>query len=559
MNLAKRSSVIVIAMIMLGLAACKESRDGAVKKQETPSAPPTTSQPGHFPAFTDQVLAVVGPEQITRKALELEAVNRRYSSYRQRSAEEAYQRALENLMGMRLLYLGAVDEGYLRGTALAREIEVTKKIWLAGIYITEKLPERVTVTAKDFGDDVPESFDAVDASMIVFPSREEAEDAWAKISSGALKFEKAAERSIRPTREPGGRIGEIRRNSSYFTDRKQVKTIFGLSVGQMTSPFEGPLGWTIVRVNKKRDLSKQEIDSILLSARNKVIPGKVEAAKAEIAKRHRVDLFPGKLKGAAPDTTVAVLGKEKYSLLDFQTFRKTYEGQWTDPGSGDREKMLRLFGSHLAWAEEAREKGIDNEADVKERMKLFTVERTSNEVRNRLESGIKVSDDEAREYFKKKSDKYRGEDQAWIKTVFVNDEKIGAEVKSRAEKGEDFDSLMREFSVEKGKGEYGPITPKMIPGEFGVEVFSMREGDVSRVVKVGERFIVAKMIRFTKADKPVFAKVKNQVIADLRNEKVSPTVYGRLDELKKRYIPVVNEEGFRKFLKEKTKSPGGPR
>ncbi len=551
----------IAALSFLTLVSCVEPRDGAPKGKEVPvpSASEPAAPPGHFPPFTDQVLAIVGPERITRKALEYEVVNRRYSVFRRQSVEEACRRALENLMGMRLFYLGAVDDGILRGTALEREIEITKRVWLAGIYITEKIPRGIRITDKDLGDDIPSRWDTVDASIIVFSSREEASDIQAKIASGALTFEQAAARSIMRTRQPGGGIGEIRRNTSYFPNPEHVAMIFSLSPGQKTAPFEGPLGWTIVRVNGKRMLSRKEIDGFSLGPRNKALTEKTETLKKEILKRHDVRLFPEKLPGAAPETTVAILGQEKFSYNDLMTFRRLHGGRWMDPGAGDPEKSLNLFGNHLAWAEDARRKGVDLDPGIKERMILYTAERVSDEVRNRLEREITVTDKQAQEYFRSNPERFRGEDQAWIKAIFLKDEKIAGEVKARAEKGEDFVSLIREFSTEKSQEDFGPITRKMIPGEFGAEIFSMREGDVSRVLRAGENFVVAKMVRFKKAGKVTFAQVKDQVVARLRQEKVAPAVYGRLDELKKRFPAVVNEEEFGRFVKEqKIPSGGGP-
>ncbi len=115
-------------------------------------------------------------------------------------------------------------------------------------------------------------------------------------------------------------------------------------------------------------------------------------------------------------------------------------------------------------------------------------------------------------------------------------EKLAKDIKARADKGEDFAKLAKEFSDDPGSkdkgGEYTFPRGQMVP-EFEAAAFSMKPGQVSDLVETHYGYHIIKTLEKMPASKVDFEKAKPRIkdyLTSLEFRKVQP---GYFDKLKK--------------------------
>ncbi len=182
------------------------------------------------------------------------------------NSPEGRKAVLNQLIGNKLLLLDAKRNLYEAEPEFKAQLARLKDSLLTN-YAGEKAIASVKVTAKDVADYYEENKEkfmedeSVNASHILVDTEEQALEILAKINSGELSFENAAqEYSSCPSKAEGGNLGDFTRGQMV---PEFDKTVFDMQVGEVTStPVKTQFGYHLIKLNSKKEASAAPLESI---------------------------------------------------------------------------------------------------------------------------------------------------------------------------------------------------------------------------------------------------------------------------------------------------------
>ena len=126
-------------------------------------------------------------------------------------------------------------------------------------------------------------------------------------------------------------------------------------------------------------------------------------------------------------------------------------------------------------------------------------------------------------------------------------EQLGKKVKERAEKGEDFARLAKEFSEDPGSkdkgGEYVFARGEMVP-EFETAAFSLKTNQVSDLVETRFGFHIIKLLQKIPPEKVEFAKILPDLKEGLAKQETQKQVPDYFEKIKKEAnVEILNSNG----------------
>ncbi len=204
----------------------------------------------------DKILATVGNLAVTEAEVDefLAGLGQRGQAY---NNPEGRKIILEQLIGNKLLLLDA-RRNLIEGEADFRAQLAKLKDNLLVSYNTTKVIANVSVSDKE----VEEYYNAnkeqfvgdetVNASHILVESRESALEVLAKIKSGELSFEDAAQSfSSCPSKENGGNLGDFSKGQMV---PEFDSAVFAMQVGEITEePVRTQFGYHLIKLNSKNE------------------------------------------------------------------------------------------------------------------------------------------------------------------------------------------------------------------------------------------------------------------------------------------------------------------
>jgi peptidyl-prolyl cis-trans isomerase C len=205
----------------------------------------------------NKVLATVGAIQITAADVDefIMGLGQRGQMY---NNAEGRAMILDQIIDSKLLLLDA-RRNLLEGEAEFRAQLAKLKDNLLVNYAASKAVAAVTVAteaeAKAFYDENPDKFapqPTVNASHILVDSEEKATEILAKINSGDITFETAAEEySSCPSGKNGGSLGDFGRGQMVA---EFDSAVFSMQVGEITSaPVKTQFGYHLIKLNSKSE------------------------------------------------------------------------------------------------------------------------------------------------------------------------------------------------------------------------------------------------------------------------------------------------------------------
>ncbi len=167
---------------------------------------------------------------------------------------------------------------------------------------------------------------------------------------------------------------------------------------------------------------------------------------------------------------------------------------------------------------------------------------------SQIRDKLVITEDDISKYYQSHKKDYEKPGKAHIASIFLVPDspesrtqldelkKKGEEILARLKNGEDFGALAREFSngpgAEEG-GDLGDIKLADVDPKILKVINSLKEGEVSSLIDMGNRLQIIKLIKMNKNDLIPLDKVRDSIYETLYNKKLEKRYEAYMAELKK--------------------------
>jgi parvulin-like peptidyl-prolyl isomerase len=152
-----------------------------------------------------------------------------------------------------------------------------------------------------------------------------------------------------------------------------------------------------------------------------------------------------------------------------------------------------------------------------------------------VNANIKVSEDEADDYYNEHRNNYKTESRVRVAQIVVRDLALAKKIEARLNAGEAFASVAAKVSigpeVHRG-GDLGFITRQIMPEPLDKTIFSLPVNKISPIVQSSYGFHIFKIMEIQPARIGKFTDVKEYVIADIRSQKEEAAFISWIEALK---------------------------
>ena len=152
-----------------------------------------------------------------------------------------------------------------------------------------------------------------------------------------------------------------------------------------------------------------------------------------------------------------------------------------------------------------------------------------------VNANIKVSEDEAEDYYNEHRNKYKTESRVRVAQIVVRNLALAKKIEARLNAGEDFASVAALVSIgpeaHRG-GDLGFITRQIMPEHLDKTIFNLPANKISPIVQSFYGFHIFKVLESQPAKIGNFMDIKKEVIADIRSQKEAAAFVNWLEALK---------------------------
>ena len=176
---------------------------------------------------------------------------------------------------------------------------------------------------------------------------------------------------------------------------------------------------------------------------------------------------------------------------------------------------------------------------------------------------VQASSKEMEDYYQNNKEKFGQPKRVKVRHILIRADAKDAEatakakqkaesIQKEAEKGKDFAQLAKQYSEDPGTkdrgGDLGYVTKGKVVPEFEQEAFSLKVGEISKVVQTPYGFHILKVDEIQEAKAEPLEKVKDQIDALFRNRKTRDLAYDLADQA---YAVASKDKKLDGFAKEK--------
>jgi peptidyl-prolyl cis-trans isomerase C len=237
--------------------------------------------------------------------------------------------------------------------------------------------------------------------------------------------------------------------------------------------------------------------------------------------------------------TVAEVNGSVITTADFKKEVETlppYLRPMTETPEGKKELLDTMIIREIIM-QQAQKDGLDKSQAVTDKLeelkKRVVVEAF---LKKKIEDQANISDADLQKFYDQNKDKFNSGDQVRASHILVKSENEAQDILGQIKKGANFEALAKKNSVDSAGAKGGDLgwfgKGSMIP-EFEKVVFSLKEGELSGVVKTQFGYHIIKLTGKRPAGIRSFAEAKEQIKAKLLPEKQQATFLKLKDELKK--------------------------
>jgi parvulin-like peptidyl-prolyl isomerase len=156
-----------------------------------------------------------------------------------------------------------------------------------------------------------------------------------------------------------------------------------------------------------------------------------------------------------------------------------------------------------------------------------------------VNANIKISDDEAEDYYNEHLSNYKTEPRVRVAQIVVRDLAMAEKIEARLKAGEDFAKVAAQVSIgpEANRGgDLGFITRQIMPESLDKTIFRLPVNKISPIVQSSYGFHIFKVMEIQPASIGNFTDVKEEVIADIRSQKEEAAFINWLEALKRQAV-----------------------
>ena len=212
-------------------------------------------------------------------------------------------------------------------------------------------------------------------------------------------------------------------------------------------------------------------------------------------------------KPATPPDVVARVGERMITLADFKRYLERNAG--TDLAQLQPEvasAVLDQYLEEIILSEYAAKTGVEVPADaiataVRTDAGATVIEKKDEMRRQRLLANLsgeigEPAEQQIREYYDQHQNEFRTGEEVKVRQILVNDETLANDIARKLKKGASFEDLSIEHSRAanaKRGGEIGFVTRGELPKMFEEQIFALRPGQISNVIKTDNSFHLFKV------------------------------------------------------------------
>lgn len=214
-----------------------------------------------------------------------------------------------------------------------------------------------------------------------------------------------------------------------------------------------------------------------------------------------------KRKPSIPPDVIVRVNERMLTLADFKRYLDRNAGAELAQVTPEvASAMLDQYVEEIIVSEYAASHGVEVPTEkiaeaVRTEAGATVVEKRDEMRRQRLIANISTeiaepTDDEIRAYYQKHQSEFRSGEEVRVRQILVNDETVAKDIVAKLKGGASFEDLSTEFSRApnaKRGGEIGFVSRGEVPKMFEDEIFRLKAGQVSDVIRTDSTFHIFKV------------------------------------------------------------------
>jgi parvulin-like peptidyl-prolyl isomerase len=212
-------------------------------------------------------------------------------------------------------------------------------------------------------------------------------------------------------------------------------------------------------------------------------------------------------KPSIPADVVARVGDRMIKLEDYKRYLDRNAGtDLSQVGPEVASAMLDQYVEEIILSEYAAAHGVEIPAEqiasaVRNEAGATVIEKRDDMRRRKLIATITAdvsppTDLEVRAYYDQHAAEFRSGEEVHIRQILVHDENVADEIEQKLKKGASFEALSGQYSLApnaKKGGEIGFVGRGQLPKMFEDEIFALKPGAVSNVIRTESSFHIFKV------------------------------------------------------------------
>ncbi|MDZ7374403.1 MAG: peptidylprolyl isomerase [candidate division KSB1 bacterium] len=514
-----------------------------------------------------------------------------------RKGVSAIRQHLNSLVENKLLARYARQQGLDRDPRIQKRMKWIEQNAMVEQLFREVVQKKVQVTEAELREAFVKYNTRIRARHLFARTEQEAYDLYERLQNGA-DWDSLARQLFRDATlaENGGDLGWFKFGEM---DPDFEAACYALPPGQISEPVRTRFGWHIIRVEDKQvnpiltehDFAQnyKKLERIVRSRKenalaNRYVKELMEPlnvrvrgkAFAFLLEKARIYFGEPTRQGKLPPQPIRDQQVVSFSQL-MEPFRDEVlvefrGGHWTIGDFLDRLEAMppaerpRLNSAGglqrgIKWmirdeflAREARKMGLQHHPYVRSEVALWFEDTMAQLVKARIADTISVTEAEIQSYYQSHPEKYGVQDRVSIREILVPDSLLAAQLLARAQRGEDFSRLARQYTRRTWARDRGGEFPYFVRGSYGIIgelAFQHGVGEWVGPVRTAEGFSIFQVIGRKEGFLPPMSEdAKLQVENELRRQKFEAVYQPLIEGLRSRSHIVFADSTFRRVAEE---------